>query len=113
VNALTWLEPLRSSVPELDTAAWIGLERFDATLDELCPAAAAHREAGAWSTWLLELRHELAARGHRAPTGPAGPLWQTLAQFLAGARDLDLRDCTGPGHGAMVLAHAPAAAART
>jgi alkylation response protein AidB-like acyl-CoA dehydrogenase len=113
VNALTWLEPLRSSVPELDTAAWIGLERFDATLDELCPAAPEHREAAAWATWLLELRHELAARGHRAPTGPAGPLWQTLAQFLAGARDLDLRDCTGPGHGAMVLTHAPAAAART
>jgi alkylation response protein AidB-like acyl-CoA dehydrogenase len=112
VNALTWLEPLRSSVPELDTAAWISLERFDATLDKLCSAAPAHREGTAWSRWLLELRHELAARGHRAPTGPAGPLWQTLAQFLAGARDLDLRDCTGPGHGAMVLAHAPAATAR-
>jgi alkylation response protein AidB-like acyl-CoA dehydrogenase len=52
-------------------------------------------------------------RGHRAPTGPAGPLWQTLAQFLAGARDLDLRDCTGPGHGAMVLTHAPADTAHT
>lgn len=113
MNALAWLEPLRSSVPELDTVAWAGLERFDAALDELCPAAPAPSDAAAWSTWLLELRHKLAARGHRAPTGPAGPLWQTLAQFLAGARDLDLRDCTGPGHGAMVLTHAPADTART
>jgi alkylation response protein AidB-like acyl-CoA dehydrogenase len=113
MSALAWLEPLRSSVPELDTAAWASLERFDAALDELCPAAPAPSEAAAWSRWLLDLRHELAARGHRAPTGRAGPLWQTLAQFLAGARDLDLRDCTGPGHGAMVLTHAPAETAST
>ena len=113
MNALDWLEPLRSSVPELNTAGWISLERFDAALSSLCPAAPEPNGSAAWSRWLLELRHELAARGHRAPAGPAGPLWQTLAQFLAGARDLDLRDCTGPGHGAMVLAHAPAATADT
>jgi len=113
VNALAWLEPLRSSVPELDTATWASLERFDAALDQLYPAALTRSGAAAWSTWLLELRHKLAARGHRAPTGPAGPLWQTLAQFLAGARDLDLRDCTGDGHGAMVLTHAPADTTRT
>lgn len=112
MNALTWLEPLRSSVPELGAADWTSLERFDASLVELCPTAPAHREAAAWSRWLLELRHELAARGHHAPTTPAGPLWQPFAQFLAGTRDLDLRDCTGPGHGAMVLSHAPVATAR-
>ncbi|NMO53952.1 acyl-CoA dehydrogenase [Actinoplanes sp. TBRC 11911] len=109
---MTWLEPLRSSVPELDTPAWTSLERFDAALGELSSAAPAHHDAAAWSAWLLQLRHELAARRHRAPTGPAGPVWQTLAQFLAGARDLDLRDCTGAGHGAMVLTHAPTAIAR-
>jgi alkylation response protein AidB-like acyl-CoA dehydrogenase len=112
VNALTWLEPLRSSVPELDTSAWTSLERFDAALGELSSGAPAHHDAAAWSAWLLELRQELAARRHCAPTGPAGPVWQTLAQFLAGARDLDLRDCTGAGHGAMVLIHAPTAIAR-
>lgn len=113
MNALTWLGPLRSSVPELGAAAWTSLEHFDASLDELCPAAPAYRDSAGWAAWLLELRHELAGRGHRAPIGTAGPLWQTLAQFLAGARDLDLRDCTGPGHGAMVLNHAPAGVART
>jgi len=113
MNALAWLEPLHSSVPELGIAGWAALERFDAALDELCPAGPARSDTTAWSTWLLGLRRELAARGHRAPTGPAGPLWQSLAQFLAGARDLDLRDCTGDGHGAMVLTHAPADTART
>jgi len=112
VNALSWLEPLRSSVPEVDPVAWAALERLDADLVVLCMTAPAASDATAWSRWLLELRRELAARGHRAPNGPAGPPWQTLAQFLAGARDLDLRDCTGPGHGAMVLAHATADTAR-
>ncbi|GAA3957191.1 acyl-CoA dehydrogenase family protein [Actinoplanes auranticolor] len=111
MNALTWLEPLRSSVAELDPADWAALEHFDHDLQVLCPAAPQANDAG-WSRWLLELRRELAARGHRAPPGPAGPVWQTLAQFLAGTRDLDLRDCTGLGHGAMVLTHATAGTAR-
>jgi alkylation response protein AidB-like acyl-CoA dehydrogenase len=106
MNAFTWLEPLRSSVPELDAAAWARLEHFDAALSRLCAAAPSANDAAAWSRWLLDLRRKLAAAGHRAPSGQAGPLWQTLAQFLAGTRDLDLRDCTGSGHGAMVLAHA-------
>lgn len=112
MNALAWLEPLCSSVPELDQAAWGGLERLDGDLQELCAAAPPASDAAGWSRWLLGLRRELAERGHRAPDGPAGPLWQTFAQFLSGARDLDLRDCTGPGHGAMVLVHAPADTAR-
>ncbi|MFC7279799.1 acyl-CoA dehydrogenase family protein [Paractinoplanes rhizophilus] len=99
-------------MPEVDAAAWASLERFDAALDELHPAAPGRSDAAAWSTWLLGLRRELAARGHHAPAGPAGPLWHCLAQFLAGARDLDLRDCTGDGHGAIVLTHAPAGTAR-
>ncbi|GGK79106.1 acyl-CoA dehydrogenase family protein [Mangrovihabitans endophyticus] len=111
MNALAWLEPLRSSVPELDTDAWAALERFDTALDEFHRASPVPEDAAARSSWLLGLRHDLASAGHRAPSGPGRPMWQTLAQFLAGARDLDLRDCTGAGHGAMVLTHAPAAVA--
>ena len=109
---MTWLEPLRSSVPEIGPAGWAALQRLDADLQTLCAAAPAAGDAAAWSRWLLQLRREFAERGHRAPAGPSGPVWQALAQFLAGARDLDLRDCTGPGHGAMVLAHATADTAR-
>ncbi|WP_436536312.1 acyl-CoA dehydrogenase family protein [Actinoplanes sp. HUAS TT8] len=107
MNAVAWLEPLRSSVPELRTAAWHHLEHFDAALGELFRAAPSPGDVVAWSAWLREARRSLAARGHLVPAGPAGILWQ----FLAGARDLDLRDCVGPGHGAMVLTHAPAATA--
>lgn len=113
MNALTWLQPLRSSVPELDPAAWAALDRLDADLQTLRQAAPATSDAGAWSRWLLRLRRDLAERGHHAPPGPAGPVWQTLAQFLAGAHDLDLRDCTGPGHGALVLTHATPHTAQT
>ncbi|MDG4785083.1 hypothetical protein O7626_03910 [Micromonospora sp. WMMD1102] len=43
----------------------------------------------------------------------AGSVWQTLAQFCAGVHDLDLRDVTGPGHGAMILTDAAEATAET
>ncbi len=110
MKALTWLEPLRSSVPELDDAAWRALTRLADTLGTLCGAAPPATEHAARSRWLLGLRRELAARGHHAPSGPAGPLWQTLTQFVAGFHDLDLRDATGPGHGAMVLTEGTAEA---
>ena len=113
MNAMAWLQPLRSSVPELDPAGWAALERLDADLQVLCAGGPAPSDGPAWSRWLLELRRELAERGHHAPAGPVGPMWQLLAQFLAGARDLDLRDCTGPGHGAMVLTHATVGTAWT
>jgi alkylation response protein AidB-like acyl-CoA dehydrogenase len=45
----------------------------------------------------------MAARGDHPPPGRSGNIWQTLAQFVTGFHDLDLRDTTGPGHGAMVL----------
>lgn len=104
-TALAWLEPLRSSVPELDGPTWRDLARFADDLERMCRGAPAPAPP-AWSRWLLALRRELAAHGHRAPDGPAGPMWQTLAQFVAGFHDLDLRDATGVGHGAMVLADA-------
>jgi alkylation response protein AidB-like acyl-CoA dehydrogenase len=104
--ALAWLEPLCSSVGELDADAWEHLCRLSADLAELAGAAPTGGERAARSRWLLELRRDLAERGYHAPTGPAGPIWQTLAQFCVGFHDLDLRDATGPGHGALVLADA-------
>jgi alkylation response protein AidB-like acyl-CoA dehydrogenase len=38
-------------------------------------------------------------------------VWQTCANFVAGFHDLDLRDATGHGHGAMILAEGVAAVA--
>jgi alkylation response protein AidB-like acyl-CoA dehydrogenase len=103
--ALTWLEPLRSSVPELDTAAWDGLADLSRELARRIVAAPPNGGPRR-SRWLLDLRRHLAGLGNHAPVGPAGLLWQTLAQFCAGVHDLDLRDATGPGHGAMILADA-------
>jgi alkylation response protein AidB-like acyl-CoA dehydrogenase len=112
-GALAWLEPLRSSVPEVDDTGWRDLGRLADTFRTLCATAPAPPGSAAWSRWMLGLRRELAARRHRAPAGQAGPVWQTLAQFVAGFHDLDLRDATGPGHGAMILAEgAPEATAR-
>jgi alkylation response protein AidB-like acyl-CoA dehydrogenase len=108
-RALVWLEPLRSSIPELDGRAWRDLARLADDLQQRWQSAPAPLSA-AWSPWLLGLRRDLAGR-HHAPAGPAGSLWQTLAQFLAGFQDLDLRDATGTGHGAMVLRDAAAGTA--
>lgn len=110
--ALAWLEPLRSSVPELDAGAWDNLGRLSC---ELARRAAAAPPTGdpSRSRWLLDLRRHLAERGHRAPAGPHRLMWQTLAQFCAGTHDLDLRDVTGPGHGAMILNHAGEVTAET
>lgn len=103
-SALTWLDPLRTSVSEADDTSWQDLHRLSDALGALCLVAPAPADAAAWSTWLLQLRLELAAAGHRGPAGRAGLVWQTLAQFTAGFHDLDLRDATGTGHGAMILA---------
>ncbi|WP_432967687.1 acyl-CoA dehydrogenase family protein [Dactylosporangium sp. CA-233914] len=103
-NAMSWLAPLRTSVPEIDDNGWRDLHRLADSFGVLCAPAPAPADAAAWSRWLLGLRRQLASRGHRAPAGRAGLVWQTLAQFTAGFHDLDLRDATGPGHGAMILA---------
>ena len=103
MNALTWLEPLSTSVLEIDICGWERLRRLDEDLSALTGGAPSPLDQPARSRWLLGVRADLARRGHHAPPGPAGPLWQILAQFLAGYRDLDLRDSIGPGHGAMIL----------
>ncbi|MDG4794979.1 acyl-CoA dehydrogenase family protein [Micromonospora sp. WMMD1082] len=110
--ALAWLEPLRSSVPELDADTWSDLCGLSRELARRV-AAAPPLDGPGRSRWLLDLRRHLADYGHHAPAGPSGPVWQTLAQFCAGVHDLDLRDATGTGHGAMILTDAAEVTAET
>lgn len=100
--ALAWLEPLRCSVPELDTDSWDDLRRLSHELARRVAIAPPTGDPGR-SRWLLNLRRQLAEDGHRGPAGATSLVWQTLAQFCAGVHDLDLRDATGPGHGMMIL----------
>lgn len=112
-SPFTWLDPLRTSVGEVDDTGWRRLHHLADDLSALCAAAPRPADPVAWSWWLLQLRRELADRGHRSPAGRADLVWQTLAQFTAGFHDLDLRDATGTGHGAMILAEStPDTAAR-
>ncbi|WP_198586871.1 acyl-CoA dehydrogenase family protein [Glycomyces xiaoerkulensis] len=99
---LDWLDALR---PSLHHRRWSSLKALDADLAALAPTDPGPADPAARSAWLLRLRRRLA--GHRAPDGPEGPQWQAAAQFLAGYRDLDLREATGTGHGQMILDHAP------
>ncbi|GGK15293.1 hypothetical protein GCM10010124_04910 [Pilimelia terevasa] len=103
--ALEWLEPLRDAVPEVNLRGW---HRLAGLADSIADLASAAPPAGAPDRprWLLALRTELAGRGYRG-----GPMWQTLAQFVAGFHDLDFRDATGAGHAAMIVRHAPAGTA--
>ncbi|NJC66444.1 hypothetical protein HC028_18315 [Planosporangium flavigriseum] len=111
---MTWLEPLRSSLPELDLPAWNGLRDLSTALAELVGAAPSVSDRAARTRWLLQLRRHLAEHDHHTPADPVtAAMWQTLAQFCAGTHDLDLRDVTGPGHGAMILTDAAPAAAET
>jgi alkylation response protein AidB-like acyl-CoA dehydrogenase len=111
--ALNWLKPLRTSIPEIDESAWKDLEWLSSDLQEWLRSAPSPADRRQWSAWLLRLRRRLAERGHHAPEGPGRELWQAMAQFMVGFHDLDLRDCIGPGHGAMILAGAiPETAAR-
>ncbi|MEQ4306179.1 acyl-CoA dehydrogenase family protein [Plantactinospora sp. B6F1] len=110
--ALAWLEPLRCSVPELDAGAWGDLGRLSCELARQVTTAPATGDPSR-SRWLLDLRRHLAERVYHAPAGPSGLVWQTCAQFCAGVHDLDLRDVTGAGHGAMVLSDAAEVTAET
>jgi alkylation response protein AidB-like acyl-CoA dehydrogenase len=104
--ALRWLEPLSRSIPDINTMGWQHLRCFADDLERLAGPAPHPSDAHAWASWVLSVRRDLATRDHHAPAGSNAQVWQTLAQFCAGFLDLDLRDCLGPGHGAMVLADA-------
>lgn len=113
MSALNCLELLRSSVPEVEGSGWKALNRFADDLDDLTRTAPDPREFTLWSTWVMGVRRTLAEHGHRTPSGSGAGSWQVLAQFIAGFHDLDLRDCLGAGHGALILDNAaPETAAR-
>lgn len=99
--AVDWLRPLRPQVPELADQDWTWLGALEgALLEQLADEPA---EPAARSAWLLAVRRQLALLppANRAPVPRA--LRQALAQAVCGFHDLDLRDATGPGHGALIL----------
>jgi alkylation response protein AidB-like acyl-CoA dehydrogenase len=109
VNALDWLQPLQPLLPELTGHDWAALDRLDTHLDQLSAERLASSLA-VRADYLLEVRRRLASTGYATLTlpvvhGGAGrsAILQALAQFVCGWHDLDLRDATGLGHGALVL----------
>jgi alkylation response protein AidB-like acyl-CoA dehydrogenase len=112
-GAIRWLAPLRELLPALRPADWARLEHLDTLLGPLvedCPPAGHPDRSAA----LLEVRRHLAGHGYttslpnpttdRAARNRAGRavVAQALAQFVCGWHDLDLRDATGAGHGALI-----------
>ncbi|GAB3424406.1 acyl-CoA dehydrogenase family protein [Flindersiella endophytica] len=104
-----WLGPIRSAVPELDDIDWKRIERLDDLLSA-CQFGTADAAGTERREWLLRTRKALAEDGFTRLTLPStdGGLGrpavvQTLAQFVCGFHDLDLRDATGLGHGALAL----------
>jgi alkylation response protein AidB-like acyl-CoA dehydrogenase len=114
-SATRWLGPLLSSVCELTELDARRLCRFEDTLAGLL---AAHPigltvEPQVRGQRLLQIRRALAQDGHLAwavaagDGGCGGPVVaQTLAQFVCGYHDADLRDSTGLGHGRLIARHA-------
>jgi alkylation response protein AidB-like acyl-CoA dehydrogenase len=109
VNALDWLQPLQPLLPELTGHDWARLDRLDTYLDQLNTKRLASGLA-IRAEYLLEVRRRLASIGYATLTLPVvdggtgrPAILQALAQFVCGWHDLDLRDATGLGHGALVL----------
>ncbi|PWW53117.1 acyl-CoA dehydrogenase family protein [Actinokineospora spheciospongiae] len=100
-----WLHPLRHFLDPAGTADWPRLVELATALDEALvnhPLGPALLPGQQRSQRLLGVRRALVAdRGF----GEQPPLWQLLAQFVCGYRDLDLRDATGLGHGRLIARH--------
>ncbi|MGW4369798.1 acyl-CoA dehydrogenase family protein [Nocardia takedensis] len=101
-----WLEPLR---PALDPAERIDWPRLGALATALDDIIATHPPATdspgqRRSDQLRATRVELARRG-LLDTRRRPAVFAVLAQFLCGYRDIDLRDSTGLGHGALIAHH--------
>ena len=111
----SWLNPLR---PVLDPAVrvdWRRLTALAGALDEVldnCPVGADVPAGAERSRRLRAIRQELAQQRHVDTTlEPA--LFQVLAQFVCGYRDIDLRDATGLGHGLLIARHGSPQARQT
>lgn len=99
MTALDWLETLQPGL-DVDSSLWAAWQRLDAALEDVVADDPGTSDPATRSRWLRRVRTRL------APHHGTG-LWQAGAQFLAGYRDLDLREATGTGHGQMILDHAP------
>lgn len=103
----TWLKPLR---PVLDPGNQIDWTRLTALADVLdrtlvrYPVGPDLPAGVERSDRLRAIRQDLADRGHLDTTGDPA-LFQMLAQFVCGYRDIDLRDATGLGHGSLIARH--------
>lgn len=104
-GALEWLDALNASF-DFPESAWAWWEALDARLAAVAASDPGPGDVRARSTWLKRVRNGLADLA--VADGSSAALWRAGAQFLAGYRDLDLREATGTGHGQMILDHAPA-----
>jgi alkylation response protein AidB-like acyl-CoA dehydrogenase len=103
----TWLDPLRPVLDLGNRIDWRRLTGLAGALDEALAvySAGADLPAGAErSRWLRAIRQDLARRGH-VDTARDPALFQVLAQFVCGNRDIELRDATGLGHGLLIARH--------
>ncbi|MGQ0841151.1 acyl-CoA dehydrogenase family protein [Actinokineospora sp.] len=101
-----WLHPLRQVLDPNATVNWQRLRRLAAELDDVLttyPVGSDLPPGPERSHRLRQVRRVLVADGG---FGDEPPLWQLLAQFVCGYRDVDLRDATGLGHGRLVARHA-------
>ncbi|MCU1645404.1 MAG: acyl-CoA dehydrogenase [Nocardia sp.] len=104
----TWLEPL---APVLDTANridWRRLRTLASALGDVLETCRIEPELSPGperSRRLQAVRAALAERG-ALDTADQPALFALLAQFVCGYRDIDLRDATGLGHGALIERHA-------
>lgn len=107
-TAIDWLVPVRRVAPDLTDEDWETVERLQALLPDLLPSPR-HPDPATRTAELLRVRRELARQGYAmrcSSTADRGggrvAALQVLLQFVCGFHDADLRDATGPGHGALV-----------
>jgi alkylation response protein AidB-like acyl-CoA dehydrogenase len=114
-RATRWLEPVWPAAAELSAPDLVRIGDFEDTLTGLLSAYPVGRgvDAATRSQRLRMIRRDLAAGGFLSLAVPARdggrghpPILQALLQFTCGYHDVDLRDCTGLGHGRLIADHA-------
>ncbi|HWR47094.1 MAG TPA: acyl-CoA dehydrogenase family protein [Pseudonocardiaceae bacterium] len=106
----TWLQPLQPILDPAEGVDWRRLKALEAALDAVLavhPVGADLPAGSERSHRLRVIRRELAECGHIDATGEA-TMFQMLAQFVCGYRDIDLRDAIGLGHGQLIARHGSA-----